>query len=245
MVDVSLRHKSPIARGDRAHKIQPGTKRRRTAVWLAAALAFIAGGAWIYWSTQPQGALDLVSERRPVELTVAGHSLVVPSNMLRSAAVRAGGAFDQIDLVLHWPDFDGYSEQTAADFTRGDPRSPVIYATIGRQLAPLDATARLDTVYARLFAGKPLPAPAGLVGRTLAPGSGFDGDVVYFVPSAPQPFVARCQAAETPEVPSTCLRDINFGGDLTILFRFDRSLLGHWQQIEAGMRRLAANVLVR
>jgi hypothetical protein len=208
------------------------------------AVAVAIGAVLVAILMPRQGSLDLVAKRTPVMLTVAGHSLVVPANMLRSPSARAGGRFDQVDLVLHWPDLDGYRERTAADFISGDARAPIIYATIGAQLAPLDATARLDTVYARFFTGKALAGPAGLVGRALGAGSGFDGEVVYFVPSAAQPFVARCPATETPEVPATCLRDINFAGDLTIAFRFDRNLLGQWQPLEAGMRRLAANVLV-
>lgn len=255
MVDVPLRHK-PLsqkrlsrepARSPAGGEVRPGRTERPGARWLFLALAavIVAAGGLVLALMPRQGSLDLIKDRRPVMLTVAGHSLVVPANMLRAPSTRSGGRFDSVDLVLHWPDLEGFGERTAADFTSGDPRAPIIYATIGAQLAPLDATARLDTVYARFFSGKPLAGPAGLVGRALGSGSGFDGEIVYFVPSAPQPFVARCPATETPEVPATCLRDINFGKDLTILFRFDRSLLGQWQQLEAGMRRLAANVLVR
>ena len=250
MVDVPLRHKPSSQTRGAARSSAGGEARRKAGASLAlrlllplAAAIALAGG--LVRTLRPrQGSLDLTTDRRPVMLEVAGHSLVAPANMLRSASVRSGGRFDQVDLVLHWPDLEGFSERTAADFTSGDPRAPIIYATIGAQLAPLDATARLDTVYARFFSGKPQAGPAGLVGRALGAGSGFDGEIVYFVPSAPQPFVARCPASETAEVPATCLRDINFARDLTISFRFDRNLLGQWQQLEAGMRRLAANVLV-
>jgi hypothetical protein len=248
MVDVPLRHKVAAAQPPRRNGVaqaSPGRFRASGWLWAGLAAACALAGAWLYATLQPQGVLDLTGDRTPVTLEAAGHSFIVPANMLRVAALRGGGRFERVDLVLHWPDLDGYTEKTAADFNSGDPRAPIIYATIGKQLAPLDATARLDTVYARFFSGKPVAGPAGLVGRTLSNDSGFGGEVVYFVPGAPQPFVARCPATETPEMPATCLRDINFGGDLTILFRFDRSLLSQWQQMEAGMRRLAANVLVR
>jgi hypothetical protein len=245
MVDVPLRHKSATAASAGRGEAKPGSAWQRWVPWAAAALAAVAVGGWYYATVAPRGALNLVSDRTPVALTVAGHRLLVPANMLRTAASRRGGNVEQADLVVHWPDLDGYTPRAAADFMTGDPRAPIVYVTIRGQESPLDATARLDTVYARFFTGKPVAGPTGLVGRALSADSGFGGEVVYFLPAAAQPFAARCFATETPEVPATCLRDINFGGDLTILFRFDRNLLGQWQQLEAGMRRLAANVLVR
>ncbi len=205
-------------------------------------LAAIAGVP-LYLHNRSPGALDVVADPTPVSLTVAGHNLQVPANMLRSGALRRGGAVPSVEIAVHWPDFGGYTAATAEDFIRGDPRAPIVYVSISAQSTPLDATARLDSVYARFFTGGAVAGPAGLVGRTLNPDSGFGGEIVFFPPSAPQPFVARCLASETPEVPATCLSDINFGRDLTILFRFDRNLLGQWQRLEAGMRRLAVNLL--
>lgn len=253
MVDVSLRHKSRPADETRTSAVHARAAPERAtgyhslAPWIfigVVALALVAG-ALVYFRGLQQGALDLVTDTTPVSLEVAGHRFEVPANMLRSGALRRGGRADTIDLALHWPDLAGYSDATANDFASGDPRAPIVYVTISKQLAPLDATARLDTVYARFFTGKAVAGAAGLVGRTLSPDSGFEGEVIYFFPSAPQPFVARCPATATAEVPATCLRDINIGTDLTILFRFDRNLLAQWQLLEAGIRRLATEVAAR
>jgi len=247
MVDVPLRHKSIPSGRAPAWAGPPPLKRsigRRAAFGAVLAAAAIAGGAFYLHDAQQDGP-DLVTSREPVSFMVAGHTLVLPANTLRTATLRHGGPTTQIGIVLHWPELTGYSDRSAADFTSGDPRAPIVYATISPQQAPLDATTRLDTVYSRFFTGKALPGPAGLVGRALSADSGFGGEVVYFMPSGAQPFVARCLATETPEVPTTCLRDINFAGNLTLLYRFDRSLLGQWQLLEAGMRRLATNALAR
>ena len=248
MVDVSLRHKSRPAGGERARSApERAAGYYSLAPWIFAGVTalILVAAALIYFHGMQQGALDLVTDTTRVPLEVAGHRFSVPANMLRSGRLRRGGRVETINLALHWPDLAGYSDATAADFISGDPRAPIVYVTISKRLAPLDATARLDTVYARFFTGKPIAGASGLVGRTLSPGSGFDGEVIYFLPSAPQPFVARCPATATPEVPSTCLRDINIGADLAILFRFDRNLLGQWQPLEAGIRRLAADVVAQ
>jgi hypothetical protein len=250
MVHVSLRHKGqPAGRSGFAAARTPAAPERATEYhsltpWIFAlvAVAVLATGVLVYFRGLQQDALDLVTDATRVPLEVAHHRFMVPANMLRTDRQRRGGQTDAIDMALHWPELSGYSDATAADFASGDPRAPIIYVTIGPRLAPLDATARLDTVYARFFTGKAVAGPSGLVGRMLSAGSGFDGEVIYFQPSAQQPFVARCPATATAEMPATCLRDINIGTDLTILFRFDKNLLGQWQPLEAGVRRLAADV---
>ena len=185
----------------------------------------------------------LTDDTTPVLLTIGSEKLAIPANMLRFAEARQGGAVERADLALHWPDLAGYSEKNADAFKDGSPTAPVVYATIAVRDTPLDSSARLDDVYTRFFVGKPIAGPAGLVGRQLAKDSGYDGDIVFFDPSAPRPFVARCLATATDTVPATCLRDVNFGGGLSLLYRFNRNLLANWGALDGGMQTLAAGFL--
>ncbi len=141
------------------------------------------------------------ADTTPVRLTIGAETLSIPANMLRFAAARAGGLADHADLALLWPGLDGYSDENAAAFMEEAVSPNVIYATIAPRESALDSTGRLDPIYARLFVGKPMPGPAGLVGRALGPDSGYDGEIVYFSPEGPAPFVARCPATTDPNVP--------------------------------------------
>jgi|SRR5665213_3482417 hypothetical protein len=257
MVDVSLRdRKKPpaLTAGDQRrlaeNALRQAAGRRRALIFIVAGVLglVVLGGlikiAFDIYRDRPLLS-ELTSDLYPVHLTVGGESLTVPANMVRFGRTRTGGKVDQAELILHWPELEGYSENLAAAFGDGAPAAPIVYATIAARDSPLDSTARLDGVYARFFIGKPVAGPAGLAGRRLSVDSGYEGEIVYFVPSASQPFVARCLDSTTPDVPATCLRDINFGRNLSLLFRFDRQLLADWPLLDAGMRRLAASFIAR
>ena len=210
-------------------------------------IAAVVGLGWLFHAAiaayhARMTLTGLVADPRPVDLTIAGEQLAIPANMIRFAAARAGGAVDRVDLVLHWPALDGYSERLAEAFKDGSPSAPIIYATIARR-DRLDDAARLDHVYQRFFVGDPVAGPAGLVGRRLSEDSGYGREIVYFMPDGPRPFVARCPTISTPEMPPTCLRDVNLGRGLTLVYRFHNDLLAAWRALDTGIRALAMGFL--
>jgi hypothetical protein len=186
----------------------------------------------------------LTADATPVRLAIGAEELAIPGNMLRSERTRRGGPVERADLALHWPNLEGYTEALADAFRDDGANAPIVYATISTRDEALDSTGRLDEVYSRFFVEKPLPGPSGLVGRKLSAESGYGGEIVYFIPSEPRPFVARCLAEATAEVPATCLRDVNFGRGLSVLYRFNKDLLADWRTLDAGIQKLVAGFLV-
>lgn len=181
----------------------------------------------------------------PIALMVAGEALTIPANMIRFRAERRGGTVDQVDLLLHWPSLEGFSEGFADAFKDTSPEAPLVFVTISARSTELDATARLHSVYERFFEGPALSGPAGLTGRALASDSGYGGEVVYFTPNRAQPLVTRCLAEATTEIPATCLRDVNIGKGLTMLYRFNRARLGDFAAMDTALRNLVAGFLAR
>lgn len=245
MADVPIRHSRHPA--DRAPTGRP-VAARQSASWKRP-LTLVGGGILLIvaFGGLFQAAIEayhdhlvltgLSDDPRPVALAVGPENLSIPANMLRFAKARGGGPVERADLALHWPGLEGYSKELADTFREGEPAAPIVYATIAARDTPLDSTGRLDDVYARFFVDKPIPGPAGLVGRRLSEESGYGGEIVYFIPAEPRPFVARCLDVDTPEVPSTCLRDVNFGRSLSLLYRFNRNLLADWRALDAGMQK--------
>ncbi len=248
MADVSIRHrqaKPPQA----ARPVPRGWQPNRPLVLIAASilLVFAFGGLTrtvIQVYHDAMMLTGLTSDATPVKLAIGAEELAIPGNMIRSDRTRRGGPVERADLALYWPNLEGYSETLADAFRDDGPNAPVVYATISTRDESLDSTGRLDEVYARFFVDKPLPGPSGLVGRRLSVDSGYGGEIVYFMPSEPRPFVARCLAEATVEVPATCLRDVNFGRGLSVLYRFNRDLLTDWRALDAGMQKLVAGFVI-
>lgn len=179
----------------------------------------------------------------PVSVALGGERLTIPANMIRFRADRHGGALDRISLLLHWPTLEGFSEDNAQDFKDISPDAPLIYVTLTTRDSDLDATGRLEPVYSRFFEGAVVPGPAGLVGRRMKADSPYAGEIVFFQPRGSAPFVARCVAESTREIPSTCIRDINFGYGLSMLYRFNRARLADWSRLDAGLYALSDGFL--
>jgi hypothetical protein len=179
----------------------------------------------------------------PVNLIVAGEPMVIPANMIRFRPERRGGAMDRVDLLLQWPSLEGFSEERAEDFRDTSSDAPLIYVTLSARATDLDSTARLKSLYPRFFDGPAFDGPAELVWRKLSPESGYRNELLYYS-EGPDSFVARCMARETPEMPATCIRDVNVGRGLSMLYRFNRSHIADWRMIDQGLKRLI-NVWLR
>ena len=90
----------------------------------------------------------------------------------------------------------------------------------------------------RIFTGAPIPGPGHLVGRRMAADSPYRGEIVFYQPQTDRPFVVRCLAEETPEIPATCIRQVEIGHGLTMLYRFNWRLLGDWRAMDERLVRM-------
>jgi hypothetical protein len=183
------------------------------------------------------------SDPTPVAFTIAGETLTVPGNALRAASARDGGSVDRVELLLHWPGLTGFTDADADAFRDSSSLAPLIHVTIAPRDTPLDMDDRLSPVYAHYFAGEPLAGPSGLTGRNMTADSGYRGEEVYYAETGPVRFAARCIAEASAEVPATCIRDVNVGRNLSMLYRFNRFYLGDWAAMDRDLKAAVASFL--
>ena len=209
---------------------------------LAVALALgVAAAAWLRLAGP--GPASVARAGEPIAVEVAGEALSVPPALIRFADQRRPGRHARLDFVLAWPGLGAPGAHAARGLDDTAPDPTLVFLSIEPREGALDSSTRLATVYGRFFAGEPFDGPAGLVGRRMAPGSGYEDEIVFFEPGSVRPFAARCFAAEAAGRASLCLREIAIGRDLAATYRFRYGLIGEWRALDERVRALAEGFL--
>ncbi len=162
-------------------------------------------------------------------------TLTVPSNTIRSLA-QTGMPASSLELLVHWPTLEGYSDARADAFHSTDDRSPLLFISIRPAEGRFGPNERYDHVYRRILVDFPRIGPGGLIAQSFRAGFGYDGETLYVSPMSGQPFVARCAAEETSA--ATCLVEYRSAHGLDVAYRFRRALLSRWKSIDRSLRTL-------
>lgn len=232
MVNVSLRDRN------NPDPSSYGTGRRsgtvlRALIW-SIALGLALGAAAIFWMTRSRPAPPV--EAVEVHPVIGDTRLAVASDLIRFPAARQDGPIDRLDLLFAWPELSAADEMAAATLRAAGEIDPLIFVTVSAQTGGLDSTERLDMVYSRVFSDNAWAGPAGLVGVALSAEAGYAGEELFFEPEGESPFVVRCLASNDAAIAETCMREVNAGSGLLVLYRFDKSLLPEWRALEAAIR---------
>lgn len=171
----------------------------------------------------------------PVAVDLGPVTLTVPSNTIRMP-VQTGAPVSSLELLVHWPTLEGYSDARADAFQSTDDRSPLLFLSIRPAEGRFGPNERYDHVYRRILVDFPRIGPGGLVAQSFRAGFGYDGETLYVSPLSGQPFVARCAAEETSA--ATCLVEYRSAHGLDVAYRFRRSLLSRWRAIDRSVRTL-------
>lgn len=175
---------------------------------------------------------------RQIDITVGRDVVRLTENTMRFDEQRHSGPQDRLDLYLAWPELTGFSRQIRERFETAT-NSSLIFLQISQSTMSKDMSGRMEPIYRQLLTSSEIVGPAGLAGHEFKPRTGYDGEILY---TATDPdlgtYVIRCLAEVQPAVSSggDCQRDIHVGRDLSVLYRFPRSLLGDWRAIENSVR---------
>ena len=181
-------------------------------------------------------------ETQPVDVVIAGVRHLIPTNYTRFAYGRRGGIQDKIELYALLPDLKPYEPDLVEAFQDASADSRVAYFDIeepSREAMTEDN--RFRKVYLKLVTDQGGDrGPYGLrrydFDRTTAyrdeellVQENNDGTVIMF----------RCYKDRARIVSPTCRRDLELGNGLELHYRFMRSQLSNWREIDEGIRALA------
>ncbi|ERM02834.1 hypothetical protein Q644_14605, partial [Brucella intermedia 229E] len=169
---------------------------------------------------------------------IGNNVLSIPANMIRFSNQRRDGVTGRLDLYARWPGLTGYTERDRAIFNLLTPKRHLIFMSIEQRTMSRDMSGRYLPIYAELIESDGKAAPGNLTVHRFLENSGYKGEelVLSDTSNGKPEFVTRCLADNAAESFNSCERDVQFGRDLQILYRFPpRSMLGDWKSLDKAV----------
>jgi hypothetical protein len=174
----------------------------------------------------------------PVAITLNGNRIVLPANTIRFENQRRGGEHERIDAFFTWPALEGYTHANRDQFNDVDNSQNLVFLSLAARSMSMDMSARLEPVYSRLTDGGTQTRESGLLAYAFGEDTRYAGEILYVgARQGDRAFAARCLKDDgMPAGAHSCMRDINVGRDLSITYRFSRTLLPEWRRLDASVR---------
>ena len=187
-------------------------------------------------------APDPSDEKRPIQLVVADKTFVIPANFTRFAKARAGGPQDLVEMYALLPRFSPYTPSNASAFDDNTAQSSVIHFDLAVMTSKFDERQRFEKIYKRLVINpKGKPGPHGFQQYEFNENSGYkDEDLFVWTSPKNDLIVLRCFKKTEIIASPTCRRDLSYSDKIELKYRFKRSHLPRWKDIDKGMIALVA-----
>ena len=196
------------------------------------------------------GSAYLIAKYAGAEIARAGHTIntdlrtviigrdviKAPANMIRYPSQRRAVEAKRLDLYLHWPSMEGYSETRKLEFNNNGNKGDIVFISLTPRFSTFDMTARIDPIYRKFFIGNETEIGHGLTSRKLDAEAGFIDEVLIVQKNSPYPFSARCVVDANNKTTPYCIRDIHIGDDLSLTYRFHQRLLPKWLSLDQAIR---------
>lgn len=182
------------------------------------------------------------------EIVIGNNVINTPANEIRFDRQRMSGIASRLDLYWRWPALEGYSREASAAFDNSDSSRSILFVSFEPKIMSRDMSGRFEPIYKALIVRPGVPGPAATRVYGFDPKSGYLNESLVVAPSADgaAPYVARCltgPAADESLAP--CERDIQIGDDLSLIYRFPKSLLADWKQLDQAVRVKAERMLLK
>lgn len=178
---------------------------------------------------------------RPITFVIAGQPMLVPENFTQFPRDRKGGDRHSVALYALLPDFAPFTVRNAQSFTDNSADSRVVHFQIEAFRSPLTESQRLERIYLeRVVDPSGEPGPAGLRRFEFADRSGrFGNEDLFVAPLRGGTYPVIMCVRETAVIDNpNCRRDFEIGDGLAVSYRFKRSRLDDWQEINDGVLAL-------
>jgi hypothetical protein len=180
-------------------------------------------------------------------ITIGDNLLAAPANMIRFKNQRYSGVQERLDLYFLFPSMTGYTNETRDWFNdlKTDDRQ-LVFVGIGERQMSRDMSGRFEPIYATITRPSGAAPEFGLESYEFLASAGYGNDTLLVGPAedGKSRYVVRCLDGEDAAVALTaCERDIHVGDNLSLTYRFPKSMLGEWRVLETNIRAFALGVM--
>lgn len=212
-------------------------------------LAIIGGiGLVVLWFLAGPSFSELSGERPsptastdPVDMSINGVALRIPSNFMPLGRNRSGGEQDDVRLEALLPAMTGFSTADAGAFSLNAPDSRVVQLILAPNKSALSERDLFERVLKTLTANpEGEPGPNGLTRYTF-PEQSDKADTEMFTFSAGEGalLLLQCEkATDGSQRGGSCQRVTRTSDNLSLTYRFKRAHLDQWPAIDQGVMRL-------
>ncbi len=198
--------------------------------------------AGVFWLKSRLTTHEFTVDTSTQQFIIGNDVLEIPLNLLRFASQRKKNVLNRADLVMYWVDGTGFLEVNRRTFLTPDGTQDLIFLTLSQRTVNAEMSLRLKPIYSKLLSGPPQQGPADLTLRKFTTGSGYDGEELAISAGGDPPWVARCQRDDQLASP-TCMRDFFVGSGLIARYRFSRTLLPYWKEVEMLVSRKLSHIV--
>lgn len=209
-----------------------------TCLAAAAVQVLMAYGAdTLPWSKANAGAASKVF---PVD--IAGQGLVISEHNVRRIARGQHGRVEQIELAMSWP--PGTRALVVSASGRSAPRNlrDAVFLTLEHRPNRVAAAQRLHGIYPYYFESGPAETDHGLKVYRFKPNSPYAGQFLYVGVVNDTWTTIRCDVTDSDLMPAMCRREIVLWDEVTVTYRFHRSHLANWKELDAAVSAFLTGV---
>lgn len=238
------------------NRTQGGDAPQRIPLWrviapLAAGLLIaLAGTAYYYFGPRladVAGDTPRPSAREGVNrIRIGDRVFAIPENFTVFPRDRSPGARKTVHLYAALPDFEGYGDAPRRIFTGVDVAPNLVRWRLFATDQPLDERAHFEHALKPILQAAATSDAPGLTHYVLRADvderrAALATQDIFAGETADAVFVVlRCDQPRPNRPEPTCSRHAYWRDAVALGYRFHRSRLNTWPQIEAGLRRLAA-----
>lgn len=181
----------------------------------------------------------------PITLSIGGRQFLIPENFTQFPRARRGGTRANVALYAMLPDLDPYTIATETIFENNEPDSPIVNFQLESVRSPLNETQKIEKIYMpKVVDREGERALYGLTHFRFVEGTGTQNqDLFLGEDDLGRTAAIVCDRNLQEIIPPSCRRMTDLTEGVVLNYRFKRSRLRDWKEIDGSVRTLALSFL--